>query len=248
MSGHSKWSKIKHQKAGNDANKGLVFTKLGNAITIAVKEGGGITDPESNFKLRLAVEKARAANMPKENINRAIDRGSGKNTENSLEEVIYEGYGPFGVAVLIEALTDNRARTSSLIKSSLDKAGGKLGEPGSVGFLFQPQGLIAVESEGKDSEEIMMQAIDLGASDVEISEDGILIYTKREDLIKIKNELEKLSLKIAAAEEIKKPVSVITLEKKEDLDRITALIDKLEEMEDVQAVHSNYDQAESFSA
>ena len=149
MSGHSKWATIKRQKSVNDKKRGQSFTKLSMSITIAVREGGGVTDPESNFRLRLAIEKARAVNMPKENINRAIERGKGLTGGDTFEQVIYEGFGPGGVAVIVEAATDNKNRTTPVIKNIFDKSGATLGNPGSASYLFEQAGKITVFLEGK---------------------------------------------------------------------------------------------------
>lgn len=241
MSGHSKWSKIKHQKAIGDVSKGLIFTKIANAITIAVREHGGNVDPETNFRLRLLIDKAKSANIPKDNINRAIERGSGKGAGNQIEEIIYEGYGPGGIAILIEAVTDNRARTTSEIKNIFDKSGGKLGEPGSVVFLFNPLGLITTQKTSQNIDEIMMLAIDNGATDVEEDDNKALIYTKQEQLMEIKKTLEEKGIPVESAEEILEPFTTIRLIQKEDTDAVISLIDKFEQRDDVQKVYSNFD-------
>jgi len=242
MSGHSKWSKIKHQKAVTDVNKGKIFTKLGNAITIAVREGGGVGDPNSNFRLRLAIEKAKDANMPKDNIERAIEKGKGAGGGNNISEIIYEGYGPMGVAFLVETTTDNRARTTAEIKNLFDKSGGKLGEPGSVAFQFQSQGLIVINTEAFDLDEIELSAIDLGVKDLERG-DGpeLYLYTEKNNLFKIKEQLENKGYRVIKAMEVKTPLNTIKIENPNDAQKLSALVDKLEDLDEVQNVYGNYE-------
>src|SRR5579884_4292516 len=175
MSGHSKWAQIKHQKAGNDAKRGQLFTKLGREISIAAREGG--PDPEANFRLRLAIQHARDANMPSENIERAIKRGSGQLEGANLEEVTYEGYGPGGAAVLVEAMTDNRNRAIAEVRNAFTRGGGNLGEAGSVGWLFEPRGIISIDLDGKDADELALAAIDAGAEDVSNDAESVEVYT-----------------------------------------------------------------------
>src|ERR671932_940618 len=179
MSGHSKWHSIRRSKGILDQKRGQLFTKLARDITIATREGGS-GDPDANFRLRLAVDKARASNMPSDNIQRAIDRGLGKGGEASIEEIYYEGYAPGGVALLIETATDNRNRTNSEVRATLTKAGGNPGEPGSVAWMFDQKGLIMIDLAAKrlDPEEVMLQAIDAGAEDVEVGEDVIEVHTE----------------------------------------------------------------------
>lgn len=239
MSGHSKWSTIKHQKESNDLKRGQIFTKLANAITIAVRKGKGNSDPESNFYLRLAMDKAKAANVPKENIERAIKRGT-RIGETNLEEAIYEGYGPGGIAIIVEAATDNKARTTSEIKNLFDKAGGKVSSPGSVSFLFKPVGIITINLNGKNSDEIALTAIDFGAIDIEKEDEKLIVYTEREDLLKIKSALENKGIEIENSEENKIPTSTVEIKSKEETDKILLLMDKLENYDDTQKVCSNF--------
>ncbi|MBI3384733.1 YebC/PmpR family DNA-binding transcriptional regulator [Candidatus Gottesmanbacteria bacterium] len=240
MSGHSKWSQIKRQKGLADAKRGQIFTKLGNALTIAVKEGGGIVDPESNFKLRLVIEIAKQANMPKENIQRALDRALGKGEEGELEEVFYEGFGPQNISVMVEAVTDNRLRTQAGVKNFFDKSGGRLGSFGSVSYLFQKSGLIIAAKEGKTPEEVFLLAADLGAKEVEEGEE-IEIYTKPGELHNIKKALEDKGIKVLSAELIMKPTTLIEITNREHADKIISFLAGLEDLDDVQKVYSNVD-------
>lgn len=239
MSGHSKWSQIKRQKGVADAKRGQIFTKLGNALTIAVKQGGGIVDPESNFKLRLVIEIAKQANMPKENIQRALDRALGKGEEGQLEEVFYEGFGPQNISVMVEAVTDNRLRTQGTIKNFFDKSGGRLGGSGSVAYLFYKCGLISVAKENKTPEEVFLLAADSGADDVEEGEE-IGIYTKPHQLHNVKKALEDHGIKVLSAELIMKPTTLIEITK-DRAGKIISFLAGLEDLDDVQKVYSNVD-------
>ncbi len=235
MSGHSKWSTIKRKKAAEDAKRGKLFTKLGREITIAAREGG---DPETNFKLRLAVEKAKAANMPKENIERAIRRGTGAEKGEELEEVYYEGYGPHGVALLVQVLTDNRNRAVSDVRRAFNRHGGSLGETGCVAWLFESKGYITISTDDSDPEELALLAIDAGADDVTISDDLVEVYTQPNDFQKVKENLESNGVTINSAELSMVPKSLIELDEQGTMKAMT-LIDALEELEDVQQVYSN---------
>ncbi|TSC54087.1 MAG: hypothetical protein LiPW16_160 [Microgenomates group bacterium LiPW_16] len=239
MSGHSKWSQIKRQKGLADQKRGQAFTKLAN-ITIAVRAGGGITDPNSNFKLRLAIEKAKALNMPKENIQRAIERAKGAGARE-LEEVIYEGFGPSGVAILIEVATDNRQRTAQEIKNIFENSGGRLAGPGATAYLFQNVGMISVALAGKTVDEVMEQAIEAGAQDLEEAGEEILIYTKPEELHQVQEKLTQAGLKIVEAELTFKPVSTIPITTSAEAAKILSFLEKLEANEDVQRVFANFD-------
>jgi YebC/PmpR family DNA-binding regulatory protein len=239
MSGHSKWSQIKRQKGVADAKRGQLFTKLGREITIAARQGGG--DPEANFRLRLAVQKARDNNMPAENIERAIKRGAGGPEGAALEEVAYEGYGPGGTAILLQALTDNRNRTVSDLRNIFTRAGGNLGEAGSVIWLFEQRGVIVVDiNKGVDAEELELRAIDAGADDVKVEDSSLEIYTKPEDLESVRKALVEQGLPIASAELSMVPKSVVQLEEKAALQTLK-LLDRLEDLDDVQRVFSNAD-------
>ncbi len=240
MSGHSKWSTIKRQKGIKDAHRGQVFTKLANAITIAVKSGGGIADPEKNFKLRLSIEKARSLNMPKENIQRAISRGSGDKEASGWSEVAYEGYGPEGIAVVVEAVTDNRNRTGAEIKNIFERAGGSLAGPGAVSFQFSKTGLLTVVKKD-NADEQMLSLIDLGAQDVEEVVDMIEVYTKPEELKEIKDQVEKKDFEVLDVELIMKPVNNILIDTQEKAGKVLKFMELLEEHDDVQKVYSNFD-------
>ena len=230
MSGHSKWAQIHRQKGVADTKRGALFTKLGKAITIAAKLGGG--EAESNFRLRLAMDQAKAANMPKDNMERAIKRGTGELGEGIIESIIYEGFGPDGTAFIIEALTDNRNRTSSALKHILTKYGGSLGGPGSVSWMFEPKGVIRIK-EIKD--ELELELIDAGASDIVREDDGAIVYTVPDNLKKIKELLEKKGIKIEYAE-----MEQVAKEKKAVAGaEIKKLFDELDENEDVNDFYTN---------
>ncbi len=239
MSGHSKWSTIKRQKGATDAKRGAVFTKLGNTIAIAVREGGS-GDPESNFKLRLAMEKAREANMPKENISRSIDRGLGKGEASSLEAAVYERFGPHGVSVIVDAITDNKTRTGSELRNFFEKAGGNLGSPGSVSYLFKRVGEIEIAKDGLTIDKIFDKALEAEAEDVGENPETYSVYTKPEDLHKVKEKLEQLGVKIEAAEIIYRPnlETMITLEEEKKLS-VENFLENLADLDDVQAVFAN---------
>lgn len=240
MSGHSKWATIKRQKGANDMKRALAFTKLGNAIAVAVRQGGFVADPESNFKLRLAVEAARAANMPKENIERAISRAAGKAGMN-LDEAVYEGFGPGGISVVVEAYTDNKQRTVAEVKNVFDKNGGNMGAQGSVMYQFERKGSLAVEKAGKTLDDIFLIAVDAGAEDVEEAGEEVIIYSKPEDLDKVRTFLIEKGIKIINAELIYKPINLVTLDDKQIADRAIALLERLEDLNDVQKVYTNVD-------
>lgn len=241
MSGHSKWATIHRQKEVKDAKKGQQFTKIANAIIVAVKEGGGATDPQSNFKLRLAVDKARAMNMPKDNIQRAIERGKGLGAGGqALEEVLYEGYGPSGVGVLVEAVTDNKQRTAQVIKNLFDRGGGSLAGPGSVSFQFQRVGLVVVEKQPPVDEKIL-KLIDLGAEDVEEVEDGLEVYVSADKLEQTKKSLAEAGFVVRSAEPAQRPTSLVTITDPKEAQRLISFLDSLESLDDVQRVWANAD-------
>ncbi len=236
MSGHSKWSTIKRQKGTQDAKRGQLFTKLSNAITIAVKEGQGF-DPESNFKLRLIMDRARASNMPKENIERAIARASGKQA-GDLAEVLYEGFGPGGVAVIVEAVTDNRQRTISEVKNVFEKNGGSLGSPGSVLYLFNKRGEIIAKKNGMTFDDLLAKGIEAGAEDMEEEGELVFYYTDPVLVQKTKKNLELLGLAITSARIVYIPVNYL-MGKEEAERRVSSLVERLEELDDVQDVYTN---------
>ncbi|MBI2431217.1 MAG: YebC/PmpR family DNA-binding transcriptional regulator [Candidatus Levybacteria bacterium] len=241
MSGHSKWAQIKRQKGVTDIKRGQAFTKIANGITIAVRQAAGSTDPNQNFRLRLAIEKARAANMPKENIEKAIERGKGVGEGAvGLEEVVYEGFAPGGaVAVIVEAATDNKQRTTAEIKNIFEKAGAVFGQPGSVAYRFEVTGAILLSKSDIPVDEIMLLAADAGAQDLTERGDEVVIYTKPEDLNKVRSALLPRGLAIKDAELIRRPLLTQTVTDKENQEKLTAFISKLESLDDVQKVYTN---------
>ncbi|MDO8491042.1 MAG: YebC/PmpR family DNA-binding transcriptional regulator [Dehalococcoidia bacterium] len=238
MSGHSKWSQIKRQKGVTDHKRGQLFTKLGREISVAARKGGG--DPGSNFQLRLAVQKARDSNMPMDNIDRAIKKGAGGTEATSLAEVTYEGYGPGGMAVIVNALSDNRNRTASEIRSTFTKAGGNLGETGSVGWLFDNRGVITLEAAKVAPDEIALCAIDAGAEDIKIEDQAVEVYTRPEDLEKVRKALEAQNVTVVSAELSMIPKTTVAIDEKHALQALK-LMEKLEALDDVQQVYSNAD-------
>ncbi len=241
MSGHSKWSTIKRKKGAADAKRGQLFTKLTREITVSAKEGGG--DPDSNFRLRLAVLRARTENMPAENIQRAISRGAGTGADGIVyEEITYEGYGPNGVAMLVQCLTDNRNRSVAEVRSIFAKLGGSLGEAGSVGWLFESRGLITIEPKaGDDPDEITLMAIDAGAEDVTVDdEDNIEVVTSFEGLKRVQDTLAAQGVSVASAETTMIPKTTMALDDK-DTEQALRMVERLEELDDVQTVYTNLD-------
>ncbi len=241
MSGHSKWSTIKHRKGAADVKRGAMFTKLSKDIALAVREGGG-QDPDMNFRLRLAVDKAKANNMPLENITRAIKRAGGEGESGEqLEEIIYEGYGPGGGAILLQALTTNRNRTAAEVRSTFTRGGGNLGESGCVAWNFESKGLITLEMNGEaQGEELSLLAIDAGADDVKL-EDGLLeIITAPDQLLKVRQILESESASLETSEISMVPKSNIPLGDKE-AEQTLRLLDSLEELADIQKAYTNAD-------
>lgn len=239
MSGHSKWSKVKHQKAAGDIKKGLIFTKLGNAITIAVKSAGGITDPNSNFKLRLAIEKAKQANMPKANIERAIERGVGKGGEAQLEEVTYEGFGPGQIAILIKAVTDNRQRTNASLKNLFASHQGRIAGPGSVAYLFEELGRIEVKKEAKSEDDYFSIALEVGSTDLTVLQDTVVFFTQPADLGKVKEKIAAQGIEIIDSELIYKPKTTLKIEDREVEEKLKQLLEQLENNDDIQKIYSN---------
>ncbi len=238
MSGHSKWASIKHKKAVVDQRRGAHFTKLARAVTVAAREGGG--EPESNAALAVAVQKARDASMPKDNIERAIAKGTGAGADAAaIETVLYEGYGPGGVALLIEALTDNRNRTSADVRHLLSKHGGSLGEPGSVAYLFAKRGVLVLDAT-RYAEEELMPAIDAGAQDISRDEDLWEVLTEPGELGAVRGALGEAGLEVQSAEVAQLPKTRVELDG-EPAARLLRLVDALEENDDVNAVHANFD-------
>ncbi|MCJ7740380.1 YebC/PmpR family DNA-binding transcriptional regulator [Candidatus Microgenomates bacterium] len=245
MSGHSKWSKIKHQKGATDAVKGKVFTKILRAIYIAVKESGN-ADPESNFKLRLAIEKAREANVPKENIERALEKAKGSAEGTNIEEVVYEAFGPGGVGIIILAATENKMRTVAEVKNILDRGGGSLAAMGSVIHFFKYCGSISVAKNGKTYDQIMEEAINIGAEDLEDSGEFVEIYTQPKDLHKLKEALQKTNFTVTHSELVYRPITLVPVEDLGKAKKTLSLLSSLEEIEDVQKVFANFDIPDSY--
>lgn len=239
MSGHSKWATIHRQKEVNDQKRGQIFTKISNAISLAVREGGNVADPEHNFKLRLAIEKAKAVNMPKENIQRAIDRAVGRGEGANFVEILYEGYGPGGVGILAEAMTDNKQRTVQEVKNVFDRNGGSLASPGAVAFNFVKTGLILVEAK-ENKEEKILQLIDLGAEDVEEGEaEQLEVYLPVEDLESFKEKAVQAGLTIKSVEVVMKPINQIEITDSQVAAQVLGLMEKLEDLDDIQKVYAN---------
>jgi YebC/PmpR family DNA-binding regulatory protein len=238
MSGHSKWASIKHKKAVVDQRRGQAFTKLTRAITVAAREGGG--DIDGNPTLALAVQKARDASMPKDNIERAIAKGTGEGVDaDQIETVLYEGYGPGGVALLIEALTDNRNRTGADVRHALSKHGGNLGEPGSVSYLFDKRGVIVVDAARYDEEDLLA-AVDAGVEDIVLDEDVFEIICEPGALPAVRAALQEAGVEIESADVTQRPKVRVPIQES-DAARLLKLIEMLEESDDVGAVHANFD-------
>jgi len=245
MSGHSKWSQIKRQKGANDVKRGAIFTKMGREIAVAARAGGA--DPDGNFRLRLAIEKARAANMPADTIKRAIEKATGSGEAEQYEEIVYEGYGPGGVGVLVEVATDNRNRTAAEIRSIFSKAGGQLAGSGAVGWQFEQRGVISIPRAGIDPDEVALLAIDAGASDVETTTDPLEIYTEPADLEAVRDALAKAGVPIESGDVAmiaKQTVVVDASRARQNL----RLVEHLEDVDDVQRVTSNLELTDEILA
>ncbi len=250
MSGHSKWTQIRRSKGVNDARRGQLFTRLGREIVVAVREGGS-GDPAANFRLRMAVQRARDANMPMDNIERTIKRALGGTEGSSFEEITYEGYGPGGTAVLVQALTENRNRTVAEVRNAFNRNAGNMGENGCVDWLFEAKGIIEIELKGHDPDELSLEAIDLGAEDVEpVSPDDetLTIYTDPTDVEKVRQALEDRKYKVLKSESTMIPKTKIELTDEKTAHQAMRLIEKLEDLDDVQNVYTNADFPESFAA
>jgi len=246
MSGHSKWSTIKRQKGANDAKRGAVFTKVAREIAVAARLGG--PDPDANYRLRLAMEKARSVNMPQDNIKRSIEKATGGGDGEQFEEIVYEGYGPGGVALLVEAQTDNRNRTAAEVRSMFTKAGGQLAGSGAVAWQFEPRGLITIARTGVDADEVALAAIDAGAEDVDTDDvEAIEIYTSPGDLERVRSSLEGAGVPVESAE------SAMIAKQTVELDATKArqalrLVEQLEDLDDVSRVTANFDIPEELFA
>jgi len=245
MSGHSKWSTIKRQKGVNDSKRSAMFTKVAREIAVAARAGGG--DPDANYRLRLAVDKARSINMPAENIKRAIEKATGGGDEVQYEEIVYEGYGPGGVAVLVEAATDNRNRTAAEVRSIFAKTGGQLAGSGAVAWQFEARGLITVAREGADPDEVALAAIDAGAADVDTEVDPIEIFTDPSELLGVRKALEAAGVSVEDAESAMIAKQTVTLDA-DHVRKALRLVDLLEDLDDVQRVTTNVDIPEELLA
>ena len=239
MAGHSKWANIKHRKGAQDAKRGKIFTKLIKELTIAARTGGG--DPDANPRLRLAIEKARGQSMPKDNIERAIKKGTGELAGDALEEMSYEGYGPAGVAVLVECTSDNKNRTVASVRSTFSKKGGNLGENGSVSWMFERKGIAVVESDKISEEDLFDKAIEAGAEDVKNEGDVFLVTTGFEDFHNVISELEKMQVPLKSSELQMLPKNTVKIEDAEQAEKVLNLIEALEDDDDVQNVWANFD-------
>ncbi len=238
MSGHSKWANIKHRKGAQDAKKGKIFTKIGRELTVAAKIGGG--DPNANPRLRLALDKAREANMPKDNVERAIKKGTGEGNEQNFEDVTYEAYGPAGVALLVKVLTDNRNRSITDVRSTVTKRGGSMAEAGSVSWQFEMKGVLEVPADAVGEDTLMEIVLDAGAEDVTSDGDLHIITTAPTDFEKVKQALEAKNVAVSYAEVTMKPKNTMKVESA-DARKIIAMVEALEDLDDVQDVYGNYD-------
>ena len=246
MAGHSKWAQIKRQKAANDAKRGQLYTKLGREITVAARDGGG--DPETNFRLRLAVQRAKDANMPADTIERAVKRGSGELDDGvRLEDINYEGYGPGGAALFIEALTDNRNRTVAELRNVLTRGGGNLGESGSVAWMFDTRGQVLIELNGGDPDEAMLESIELGAEDVQEEEGTLVVLTLIEQLEAVRRGLEERGYAVESAELTRVPKTMSELETNKATQAMQ-LIERVEDLDDVQKVYTNLELTDEMIA
>ncbi|TAK00248.1 MAG: YebC/PmpR family DNA-binding transcriptional regulator [Chloroflexota bacterium] len=246
MSGHSKWSTIKRQKGANDARRGALFTKVAREIMVAARAGGG--DADANYRLRLAIDKARSVNMPMDNIKRAVERATASGEGEQFEEIVYEGYGPGGVAILVEAATDNRNRTASDVRSMFTKAGGQLAGSGAVAWQFEPRGLITISTNGHDADEVALAAIDAGAADVDTSDPSVIdVYTDPGDLERVRKALDEGHVTVEHAEQTMIAKTTVELDAHRARQNLR-LIELLEDLDDVQRVTANFDIPEDVFA
>lgn len=249
MSGHSKWAQIRRSKGVNDARRGQLFTRLGREIVVAVREGGS-GDINANFRLRMAVQRARDANMPMDNIERTIKRVVGGVEGFNLEEITYEGYGPGGTAIVVQTLTENRNRTVAEVRNAFNRNGGNMGENGCVDWLFEAKGVLEVELQGQDPDELSLEVLDMGADDVEpasADDQELTVYTEPTDVEKVRQDLEAKKYKVLKAESTMVPKTRVELTDEKTAHQFLRLIEKLEDLDDVQNVYSNADFPESFA-
>ena len=245
MSGHNKWSTIKRKKGANDAARAKVFTKIGRELAVAVKEGG--PDPSNNAKLRDVIAKAKQNNVPNDNIERMLKKAAGDTDANNYEEIIYEGYGPSGIAVVVETLTDNRNRTAGEVRHYFDKCGGNMGTPGSVTFMFSRQGVIIIEKEDVDEDTLMEDALEVGATDFITDDDDIFeIRTEANDLGTVRDELESKGYKVISSEAAYIPATYTRLENEEDMKNMAKMIEMFDENEDVQNIYHNWENEDEY--
>ncbi|MEO6891182.1 MAG: YebC/PmpR family DNA-binding transcriptional regulator [Ktedonobacteraceae bacterium] len=250
MSGHSKWAQIRRSKGVNDARRGQLFTRLGREIVVAVREGGG-GDPNANSRLRLAIQRARDANMPMDNIERNIKRALGSGEGAALEEITYEGYGPGGTALVVQTLTENRNRTVAEVRNAFNRNAGNMGENGCVDWLFESRGVIEVELEGHDPDELSLEAIDFGADDADpvgADDSTLTIYTEPSELEKVRQGLETHKYKVLKAESMMLPKTKVELNEQKVAHQVMRLVEKLEDLDDVQNVYSNAEIPDDFVA
>ena len=241
MSGHSKWKNILHKKEKTDAQRAKIFTKIGREMAVAVKEGG--PDPASNSKLAACLAKAKANNVPNDNIKRIIERASGADGAN-YETIVYEGYGPCGVAVIVETMTDNRNRTASEVRHYFDKYGGNLGATGCVGWQFDNKGIVVIERAGANEDDVMMACLDAGAEDVEVSEEVVEVYCDPTEVVAVSGALEAAGYTVVSAEAEMVPQTYTKLENEDDIKNMQKLLDMLEDNDDVQNVYHNWEEEE----
>jgi len=245
MSGHNKWSTIKRKKGANDAARAKIFTKIGRELAVAVKNGG--PDPNNNAKLRDVIAKAKQNNVPNDNIDRMLKKAAGESDNTNYEEIVYEGYGPSGVAVVVETLTDNRNRTAGEVRHYFDKSGGNMGNPGSVTFMFSKQGVIIIEKEDVDEDQLMEDALEAGASDFLTDEEDIFeIRTETSDLGAVRDELEGKGYTIISSETAYIPSTYTRLESQDDMKRMSRMIESFEENEDVQNIYHNWENEDEY--
>ena len=245
MSGHSKWSTIKRKKGANDAARAKIFTKIGRELAVAVKNGG--PDPNNNAKLRDVIAKAKQNNVPNDNIERMLKKAAGESDSTNYEEIVYEGYGPSGVAVVVEALTDNRNRTAGEVRHAFDKSGGNMGNPGSVTFMFSRQGVIVIEKEDVDEDQLMEDALESGASDFLTDDEDIFeIRTEPNDLGVIRDELEAKGYNIVSSEAAYIPSTYTRLESEDEMKRMARMLDMFDDNDDVQNVYHNWENEEEY--
>lgn len=238
MSGHSKWSTIKHKKAKTDSARAKIFTKIGRELSVAVKEGGG-ADPSINSRLRDCIAKAKSNNVPNDNIDRIIKKAAGEGSSDTYENIRYEGYGPKGVAVIVETLTDNRNRTAADLRHYFDKFGGNMGTPGCVSFMFESKGLIAIEKENLNEDIVMEDSLEAGASDFQATDDAFEIYTEPSDFSAVREFLEEKGYEFISAEVEMIPANYVSLDDEESITKMQRLLDMLEDNDDVQNVFHN---------